>query len=94
MAIARVVGFSGVTKERIEAMQREIGEGERPDGVPATEIMLLHEPEGETALAILFFETEDDYRTADATLNAMPGPQTPGGRTSVTRYDVAVRRTG
>ncbi len=92
MAFARVVGFQGVTKERIEAMQREIGEGERPEGLPATDIMLLHEPEGETALAILFFETEDDYRQGDATLNAMPGPQTPGGRTSVTKYTVAVRR--
>jgi hypothetical protein len=64
MAFARVVGFEGVTKERIEAMQREIGEGKRPEGLPATDIMLLHEPDGETALAILFFETEDDYRTA------------------------------
>ena len=42
---------------------------------------------------ILFFETEDDYRRGDETLNAMPATDTPGQRTGVTRYDVAVRMT-
>ena len=40
---------------------------------------------------VLFFETEDDYRRGDEALNAMPADQTPGRRTSVTKYDVAVR---
>jgi hypothetical protein len=53
--------------------------------------MVLHDPEGERSLAILFFETEDDYRKGDATLDAMPAGDTPGGRTSVTKYDVAIR---
>jgi hypothetical protein len=93
MAFARVVAFDGVTKERIEELRREIGEQGRPDEVPATEIMILHDPEGERSLAILFFETEDDYRKGDAALNAMPTDDTPGSRTSVTRYDVAIRMT-
>ena len=37
MALARVVSFDGVTKDRIEEMQREIGEGEPPEGLPAKE---------------------------------------------------------
>ena len=91
MALARVVSFDGVTKDRIEEMQREIGEGERPEGLPAQEIVMLHDPEGEKSLVILFFDTEDDYRQGDETLNAMPTDDTPGQRTSVTKYDVAMR---
>ena len=72
MAFARVVSFDGVTKQRIEELRREIGEQGRPDEIPATEIMILHDPEGEKSLAILFFDTEDDYRKGDAALDAMP----------------------
>ena len=42
---------------------------------------------------ILFFETEDDYRRGDEILNAMPAGDTPGRRTSVTKYDVPIRMT-
>jgi len=91
MAVARVVAFDGVTKARVEEMQREIGEGERPEGLPATEMVMLHDPEAERALVILFFDNEDDYRTGDEVLSAMPADETPGQRTSVTRYDVAAR---
>jgi hypothetical protein len=78
---------------RIEQMKQQIGEGGRPEDVPAGQIMILHDPEAETALAILFFENEDDYRRGDETLNAMPAGDTPGARRSVTRYDLAIRMT-
>jgi hypothetical protein len=74
-------------------MQREMEGNERPDDVPAKEIVVLHDPDGEKSLVILFFETEDDYRKGDEALNAMPAGETPGKRTSVTRYDVAFRMT-
>ncbi|HEX3332428.1 MAG TPA: hypothetical protein VHS27_21075 [Gaiellales bacterium] len=93
MALARVVSFDGVTKQRIEDLRSQIGEQGRPDEVPASEILILHDPDGEKSLAILFFETEDDYRKGDTALNAMPTDDTPGGRTSVTKYDVAIRMT-
>jgi hypothetical protein len=93
MALARVVSFDGVSKDRIDEMKREMSEGEQPEGVPATEVVVLHAPEAEKSLVILFFETEDDYRRGDETLNAMPAGDTPGQRTSVTRYDVSVRMT-
>jgi hypothetical protein len=92
MALARVVAFEGVSKDRMDAMRSEMA-GERPEGVPATEIIVLHDPEAEKSLAILFFENDDDYRTGDAALNAMPAADTPGRRTSVTRYEVAARMT-
>ena len=40
---------------------------------------------------VVFFENEEDYRRGDAALNAMPAGDTPGSRTSVTRYNVAIR---
>lgn len=94
MALARVVSFEGVDSDRIAQLKRDIEQGERPEGLPATEVMVLHDPEAQKSLAIVFFENEDDYRRGDETLNAMPAEGTPGQRTSVAKYDVAVRATG
>ena len=91
MAFARAVTFDGVNKDRIEELKREISEGERPEGLPATEIVVLHDADAEKSLVILFFDTEDDYKRGDEALNAMPTGDTPGQRTSVTKYDVAIR---
>ena len=93
MGLARVVTFDGVSKERAEEMSREINEGERPDNLPATEMILLHDADGEQAVAILFFDSEDDYSLGHETLEAMPAGDTPGRRTSVQKYDVALRMT-
>jgi hypothetical protein len=91
MAIARVVAFEGVSKDRIEQLKREMGEGPPPEGLPVKEFLLLYDPEAEQSLAVVFFENEDDYRKGDAFLNAMPAGDTPGKRQSVARYDVALR---
>ena len=74
-------------------MQREMQGNERPEGVPAKEIVVLHDPEAEQSLVILFFDTDDDYRRGDEALNAMPASDTPGQRTSVAKYQVAYRMT-
>lgn len=91
MGYARVVSFEGVTKERIDQMKQEISGDSPPEDIPASEMLLLHDPESDRSLAVMFFETEDDYRRADATLNAMQTGDTPGRRTSVDKYDVAMR---
>jgi hypothetical protein len=91
MALARVVSFDGVSKDRIEELKREMSDGEQPEGLPATEVVMLHDADAEKSLVILFFETEEDYKRGDETLNAMPTGDTPGQRASVTKYDVAVR---
>lgn len=91
MALARVVSFDGVSSDRIAEMQREMEGTERPDDVPAKEFVVLHDPEAEKSLVILFFENEDDYRRGDEALNAMPAGETPGKRTSVAKYQVAFR---
>jgi hypothetical protein len=93
MAIARVVSFEEVGSDRVEQLTRELRDGQQPEDVPATEIVMLHDPDGDQSLVILFFENEDDYRRADEALNAMPADDTPGRRTSVTKYNVAIRVT-
>ena len=45
-----------------------------------------------SALAIVF-DSDDDYATGNAALSAMPAGDTPGRRTSVTKYDVVARMT-
>jgi len=91
MAIARVVTFDGVSKDRMQEMQKEMDDGQPPEGFPQSEMIALHDPEAEKSVVILIFETEDDYKKGDEILNAMPAGDTPGQRTSVTKYDVAMR---
>jgi hypothetical protein len=93
MALARVVSFDGVDSDRIAKLTSEIEGGEQPEGMNATEMLLLHDPENDGALAILFFENEDDYRKGDEILGGMPTGDTPGRRTGVTKYQVATRMT-
>jgi len=90
MALARVVEFAGVSSDRLEQIQQRSESGP-PEGMPATEFVLLHDPEAGKAVAIVFFDTEDDYRAGDEILSAMPADETPGERVSVTKYDVPVR---
>lgn len=91
MPLARVVSFEGVDSDRMAEMRSEIEGGDPPEGMPSGEFIVLHDPDGERSLAIIIFENEDDYRKGDAILDAMPASDTPGRRTSVTKYDVAHR---
>jgi hypothetical protein len=93
MALARVVTFDGVSKDRMEEMDREMREGQPPEGFPSSELVVLHDADAEKSLVIIFFENEDDYKVGDEMLNAMPAGDTPGQRTSVAKYDVATRMT-
>ncbi|MDX6488652.1 MAG: hypothetical protein QOK13_1267 [Gaiellaceae bacterium] len=93
MALARVVTFEGVDQARMEEMDREMQGGEQPEGMNATEVIVLHDPEVDKSVAIVFFDNEEDYKQGDEILSAMPTGDTPGRRTSVTKYNVAVRMT-
>ncbi len=91
MALARVVTFDGVSKDRMAEMDREMRDGQPPEGFPDSELIVLHDPEAEKSLVVIIFENEDDYRRGDEILSAMPADDTLGQRTSVTKYDVATR---
>lgn len=93
MAVARVVSFEGVSKERMDEMRRQMEEGPPPEDLPDGELIVLHEPDSEKTLVVFIFETDDDYQRAHEILDAMPTEDTPGQRTSVTKYQVAHRMT-
>jgi hypothetical protein len=93
VAYARAVTFEGVDRNRVDQLTKQIQEDERPADIPASEIVLLYDADAEKSLVLVFFETEDDYRQGDAALNAMDPGDTPGRRTSVTKYEVALRRS-
>jgi hypothetical protein len=87
MALARVVSFEGVSRERIAELSKQIEEGERQEELPATEMILLHDPDATR-------RHEDDYGRGDGVLSAMPADDTPGRRASVAKFEVAAHVTG
>lgn len=89
MTLARVVSFEGVGSDRIAQMKNDM-QGDPPEEIDATEMLVLHDADGEKAIAILLFESEDAYQKAHAFLDAMPTGDTPGQRTSVQKYDVPI----
>jgi hypothetical protein len=91
MAVARVVTFEGVSKERMDELNRRMQEGDPPQGFPPSELIVLHDADAEESLVLVLFDNEDDYRKGDEILAAMPADDTPGRRTSVRKLDVATR---
>ena len=92
---ARVARWEGVDAETLEqtaAGIRADAESGPPEGVPAKEFLLLSDAENGRTLAITLFETEDDYRKGDETLNSMTPPgEGMGQRISVDQYKVEAR---
>lgn len=94
---ARVARFEGADAAALEATAARIrsdaeSAGGPPEGVPSTGLLLLQDTGGGRALAIGFFESEDDYRQGDETLNSMSPPgDGMGRRVSVEKYEVAVK---
>lgn len=91
---ARVARWEGADPDALrstaEQISRESGSGP-PEGVPAKSLLVLQDLDGGRAMAITLFETEDDYRQGDQTLNEMSPPgEGMGHRVAVDRYEVAV----
>jgi hypothetical protein len=91
--LARVVTFDGVSSDRMNELRQEIEGGQPPEGLEPKELLALHDPEQEKSVVIVFFEDEDAYRRGDEILSNMDTSDTPGQRTSVGRYEVALRQT-
>lgn len=94
---ARVVRWEGADAEALERSASEIrsqteAQDGPPEGVPAKGLLILNDGESGRSLAITLFETEDDYREGDETLNSMSPPDEGfGKRVSVEKYEVAVQ---
>jgi hypothetical protein len=91
--LARVVTFDGVSSDRMNEMKQEMEGGQPPEGLDAKELLVLHDPDSEKSLVVVFFDDEDAYSRGDEILSSMPTGDTPGQRTSVSKFNVAHRQT-
>jgi uncharacterized protein YcgI (DUF1989 family) len=75
--------------QEIESMRQESGAGP-PEGIPAKEFLVMVDKPGGKVISITLFETEEDLRKGDETLNSMsPGDSSAmGRRTSVEMFEV------
>lgn len=91
VAIFEGADASGVDKN-IDEIRRESESG-LPEGIPATEFLMLVDRSSGKVMAITLFATEEDRRTGDATLNEMSPPVSDGmgRRTGVEMYEVPLR---
>lgn len=91
---ARVVRWEGAEaeamKDSVERIRADAESGP-PEGLPAKKLWVLHDLEGGKAMAITLFETEEDYRQGDETLNSMSPPGGGmGQRVAVDKYELAI----
>ena len=93
MALARVVSFDGVNSDRMAALKSEIEGGEQPEGMNATEMLLLHDPSADQALAIVFFAERPTKKAAASLADADHSPDRAvvAGRDVYVRYPAGVQ---
>ena len=81
-------GEAAALRQSVAQINAEAASGP-PEGVPAKGFLMLIDPDSGRSMAIALFETEEDMRKGDATLNTMsPGSTGVGTRTSVELYEV------
>ena len=86
---ARVTTFEGGSAEALRKASEEVtGSTEPPPGVPAKGFTMLIDTDSGRSVGIVLFETEEDYATGDAALNAMSPSEDGGHRVSVEKYEV------
>lgn len=80
----RVVRFTDVSRERIEASLASIEESDGPPpGVAATGLKILYDESQATAVVLQSFATAQDMEAGAAVFAAMDPADTPGTRASV-----------
>lgn len=90
----RVVRFTDVNAERIDALVARINEADGPPpGVNSTRLMFLSDADQATAVALQFFETAEHLAEAEAVLDAMDPAETPGTRASIDRCAIELERS-
>ena len=90
----RVVRFSGVTQERMQALESRIREsGGPPPGVTTTGLEVLFDQSQGTAVVLQRFDTASDMEEAAKVFEAMEPGETPGTRASVDACEQALALT-
>ena len=86
---ARVVRFTDVSAERMEALLARIEESDGPPpGVASTGLKVLHDGAQGTAVVLQYFATAEDMDAGAQTFGAMDPADTPGTRASVDMCEV------
>jgi hypothetical protein len=90
---ARVVRFTDVTAERVNALVARIEESDGPPpGIPATGLrMFVDEAQG-TAVVMQLFDSAEDMRIGGEAFAAMDSGETPGTRVSVDMCETKLER--
>jgi hypothetical protein len=91
---ARVVRFTDVTPEQIDAVVQRVEESDGPPpGVESSAMKLLYDADQGTAVFIGFFDTEQQMRDSAAVLEQMDVSDTPGTRASIDQCEVRIERS-
>jgi hypothetical protein len=89
----RVVRFTDVTAERVQALVARIDETGPPPGVPIKKRQLVLDEAQGTAVVLQYFDNEQDLRAGAETFAAMDSSETPGKRASVDTGELKIERT-
>jgi hypothetical protein len=90
---ARIVRFTDVTADRIEAIKQRIAaEDGPPPGVDSVGLRLYFDESQGTAVFVGMFETEEKMEAAGEVLAAMDSADTPGTRASIDNCELALER--
>jgi hypothetical protein len=88
----RVVRFTGVNAERLEAMLARIRESSGPPpGVPSTGLRVLHDEAQGTAVVLQHYATAEDMEAGAKVMSAMDPSDTPGVRASVDACELKLK---
>ncbi len=91
----RVVRFTGVTVERMEAIEAQVrGSGGPPPGVSSTGISFLYDSQQQTVVVLQHFASASDMEESARVLDAMDSGETPGTRASVDSCEVRLELKG
>jgi hypothetical protein len=92
VVFVRVVRFTDVTAERVEALVARIDETGPPPGVPIKELQVVFDEAQGTAVVLQYFDNEEDLRAGADTFAAMDPSETPGTRVSVDTGELKIER--
>ena len=88
----RVVRFTDVTAERVEALVARTDETGPPPGMPIKKLQLVFDEAQGTAVVLQYFDNEENLRAGADTFAAMDRSQTPGSRVSVDTGELKLER--
>ena len=89
----RVVRFSDVSAERMDALDARVESDGPPPGVNITGLTVLFDAEQGTAVVLQYFATAEDMAAAEAVFDAMDSSETPGTRASIDRCAIKLERS-